>query len=312
MKKRNLAVLGLLVLASPLSAQWTEGGARIGANLDTLVVTFQGMGTLFRLETFGDAADLYLVDTTGTSRFAVWGDGIGGGGQINLYNASGGPTMSLYGGLSGDNAVVFPLDAIHAVEIANEAGVASSSDGVNSVALSGTGRDTLLAQSIVAPDSGYLLIIGSAQVVIYHANGTLSAADLGIMLDSTVPSNQDLGLSLPSSAPTGFYRLPITAQILQPVGPGSHDVVFWGEEFSGDYTVLDMQLSVVYLPTAYGTVAKVSSRNVPDDQAPRRTVTPSLHTIRAESEAANRARIEAELAKIRAQLEALEREMRKR
>ncbi len=309
--KRILFAAFLLV--GTASAQWTEGGARIGEHLDTLAVTFQGMGTLFNLQTFNDAADMYVTDTLGNVRFSVWGYGYGGGGQLNLYNASGTRTIILRGDGMGDGSVILPQDAIHSSEIFNEAGVASARSN-SSVTLTGSfAYDTILVQTIVAPDSGYLLILGSGQVTLSHINGSSSLANFGLMVDGTIPNTQDVALSVGPAAPTTSYRFPITVQMIYPVGPGSHDVAFWGQQTStsGTFTVFDMQLSVVYLPTAYGTVAKASTTNMPDDQAPVRTSTPSIQQIRSKSEAANQARIQAELARIRAQLKQLEDELRR-
>ena len=310
---KRLSLLGLtLVLASPLAAQWTEGGARIGANLDTLVVTFQGMGTLFRLSTFADAADMYVKDTLGNTRFSVWGNGAGGGGQINLYDATNTRTIILRAGASsGPGAVTIPQDAIQSFEISNEAGVASAAEGINTVPLTGGTWDTLLIQTIVAPDSGFLLVLGSAQISLGHASGTTSHAQFGVFVDGSAPDNQDVALRLDGNASSGLYVFPVAVQTLMPVSAGAHDVTFEGYEFSGSVTALDMQLSVVYLPTAYGTVVtKTSTTNIPDDQAPRRTVAPSAQQIRAESEQANQARIQAEIQKIRKQLAELEAELR--
>jgi len=307
-------LFAILLLAGSASAQWTEGGARIGEHLDTLVVTFQGMGTLFYLATFGDAPDLYMTDTSGLTRISFWGDGASSGGQLNMYDATGGRTITLRAGSTGDASVVFPQDAISSWEIFNEAGVVSASDGLGSITLSGGGiRDTLLVQSIQAPDTGFLLVLGMAQPTISHTSGSTSGANFGLMLDGTIPSNQDVALNLPGNTATGSYTFPVMVQLLLPVSAGAHDVVLFGQQFStsGTFNIYDMQLSVVYLPTAYGTVAKVSTANVPDAQASPRTTPPSIQQIRAESEAANQARIQAELTKIKAQLAQLEDQLRR-
>lgn len=306
---KRLSLLGLtLVLAMPLEAQWTEGGASIGANLDSLKVTFQGMGTLFYLSPYGSATDVYLRDTTGAIRVSIWGD-LFDGSRFYMY----GPNPIILRSYStGNDAVELPQDAIGSLEISNEAGVVSSSEGLSSVTLSGSGIDTLLFQTITAPDTGFLLIIGSAQPIVSHTNGSQSSATFGLMVDGSIPSNQDLSLLLPSSAASGGYHSPVTVHLLVPVGAGAHDVVFWGWHTSsgGTFDIYDMQLSAVYLPTAYGTVAKVNTNNVPDDQAPRRVASVPAHQIRAESQAANQARIQAELQQIRARLAELEAEMK--
>lgn len=306
---KRLSIFALtLVLASPLAAQWTEGGANIGANLDTLAVNLQGFGTnVFGLVDFGTPY-LYLVDTTGYG-IGMWGDYGPDGSRLYM----GGATPIIFRTYTSSfDKVAIPQDAIQSYEISNEAGVVSALEGLSSTTLSGSGWDTLLLQTIVAPDTGFLLILGTAQVNVSHSNGSTSGAHFGVFVDGNAPNTQDEELSLPSSAATGTYKFPVTVQTIVPVGAGSHDVTFEGNQLSssGTFTLWDMQLSVVYLPTAYGTVAKVSTTHIPEDQAPRRVTSVPAHQIRAESEAANQARIQAELQKIRQRLAELEAEMK--
>ncbi len=305
---KRLHFLGLtLVLASPLAAQWTEGGASIGANLDNLVVTFQGMGTLFSLSPFGDATDLYMTDTSGLTRMSIWGDGASSGAQLNMYDATGTSTITLRAGSTGDASVVFPQDAIASEEILDEPGVAGT--GFGSSQSIPSGNSAILSQSIVAPDSGYLFVIASGEVGVNHANGSMDNAYFGVNVgDSVLPANQQITVLVPSALPTANYYYPVTPNGIFQVGPGTHTVYFGASVFSGTYSVDDVQLSVIYIPTAYGTVAK-SARKTGEDAAGI-FVRPSVQAERQMAEQANQARIQAELQKIRQRLAELEAEMR--
>ncbi len=313
--KRILFAAFLLV--GTASAQWTEGGARIGEHLDTLAVTFQGMGTLFNLQTFNDAADMYVTDTLGNVRFSVWGYGYGGGGQLNLYNASGTRTIILRGDGMGDGSVILPQDAIHSSEISNEAGV-SSATNTGSMGPINTGMNVLLQRSIVVPDSGYLMVIATAQIGLIHTNGTSSGASFGVSLDdsTTLPANQDVALYVTSTSPSMSFGQPVTVQGLFQVGPGTHTLYFLADKYSGgSFSAWDGQLSVVYFPTAYGTVTPTKMEPGKASENPLETFSvPAVHTPRGmdekmQTEQANQARIQAELARIRAQLKQLEDEL---
>lgn len=284
----------MFFLASPAFAQWTEGGARIGANLDTLVVTLPSFGTVMALDQYGSGGRLSVRDTSGFPYVAIWSSYASDGGRLYIRGTN---SIVFRAYSTSLDPVEIPQNAIDASEIEDESGVASNSEGLTAVPLTGGGvRDTLLAQSIQVPSAGYLLVLGTAQPTINHTNGAPSGANFGIMVDGAVGSNQDVALSLTENAASGFYTIPVTVQTLVPVASGTHDLVFFGSRYttSGSFTVYDMQLSVIFLPTAYGTVAKIATTDVPDSQAPIRTSAPSIQQIRAESEAANQARIEKE------------------
>ena len=63
-----------------------------------------------------------------------------------------------------------------------------------------------------------------------------------------------MGLQIPASTPTGIYHDTISVHGLFSVNAGPTTVYFLGQMISGDIRVCDMQLTVVFFPTAYGPV----------------------------------------------------------
>ena len=94
---------------------------------------------------------------------------------------------------------------------------------------------------------------------------------------------------------------------------GTYTYYLLGIEHGGDITVGDRQLTLVYIPTSYGTVSPTTARagGVRGDEAPVVTSDSyaEIAAERAASEAANRERIDRELREMRERLMALEREL---
>jgi len=152
--------------------------------------------------------------------------------------------------------------------------------------------------------------VATCQTEIYHINGTFSSADLGVSDESgAFPSNQDVWLRLNNGLPSGYYDLPITCHgLFQESVSGMHTYYLLGRLNTGDIDIYDVQLTCIYIPTAYGTVDPTLAGGTGTDADA--TVRPVLSASdvaaeRAASEEANLARIERELAELRGQLEAL-------
>lgn len=214
---------------------------------------------------------------------------------------------------TGDATVVFPVDAISSSEIFNETGTASYTSGIDGVLLLST--PTILgSQSIVTPAAGYVLAIATGQAEIDHASGTTSSFDFGVSDDSgTFPDNQDIFLRLNGGLSSGYYDLPVTVHGLFEVAlAGSYTFFFLGRQAEGSCTCYDVQLTLLFIPTLYGTVmpALASGRVADtDDNIKQALNTSDVAAQRIASEDANTIRIEQELKAIRAELEALKNEV---
>ncbi len=227
-------------------------------------------------------------------------------------------TMSLFGtnssvfrtGSSGDASVSLPTSAISSSEILNEAGAASNTNTSLAATISTTTDTTILSRTLTAPTGGYVLVIATAQIQFSHVNGTDSIYNFGVSDTATLPSNQDVGFNLASGAATQFVARPVTVHGLFSVSAGSHTFNFIGEKISStapDASVWDVQLSCIFVPTAYGTVTStLLGPDMPDSASHTGAfmAPPAL----AELELERITSIEAEMARRDAEMQAMREE----
>lgn len=231
------------------------------------------------------------------------------------HNSTNEPHVSITGSVrsatfdmssSGNASVLLPTDAISAVETLDEPGVASINQSVTT-ALDGTVQ-TLLQRSITVPTAGYCLVMGSVEAQAIHSNGLATTALFGVSdVVGVLPSTQDFNLTLPTSAPTGTFVLPVTVHGLFSVNAGPNTFYLLGDETSGSLQFSDVQLSIVYIPTAYGTVT--SSLTSGSDGDFLRAAPQSGAVESREAEAFHRARVEREMATMQAAMEELRRKL---
>jgi len=175
-----------------------------------------------------------------------------GAGRLGL--GIGTPTATLHvGGVSGDGSVILPANAIGAAEIEDEPGIASDSEGSMAPALTPSVQ-ALLSRTITAPAAGFVLVLGSCQATANHVNGTQSSATFGVSSTNTFPSNQDVQVSLPSAAASGGYNWPVAVHHVFTVAAGNHTFSLLAQETTAQWSASEMQLTLVYFPTSYGTV----------------------------------------------------------
>jgi hypothetical protein len=216
--------------------------------------------------------------------------------------------------LSGDESVALPANAISAAEMLDEPGTASATL-TSSVVLSTGSYTNILNRTITTPAPGYVLVIATAQGICHHTTGANSDADFGVSdVITGLPTNQDVRWRVPGVAASGQYDIPLTVHgLFEVASAGAHTFYFLGYESTSDFTAYDAQLSLVYLPSAYGLVSgtMVAGSATPDEQAASRPgfTAAEVSAERAESQAANQARIDRELAAMRERLQRLEAEL---
>ena len=103
--------------------------------------------------------------------------------------------------------------------------------------------------------------------------------------------------------------------LFEVAGAGTYTYYFLGDETSGAFTLYDAQLTLLYIPTQYGTVMPtikgVAVEETRGQGGPGMTAA-AVAAERSESVAANMARVERELSVMRAEFEALKDEMQER
>lgn len=217
---------------------------------------------------------------------------------------------------SDNGSVLLPANAIGASEILDEPGVASYAAGNDSTLLY-TGDVTVIgSRSITTPAPGYVLVVATGQASTDHTNGQTSWCEFGVSNSSTiVPENQDVAVRLAAYSASGLYNFPVTVHgLFQVAAAGTYTYYFLGHRVGGLFICYDAQLTLVYLPTSYGTVTPTVAGNAAG--AAGGAESPELGAAglaeRAQSIADNAARVERELAEMRARIEELEREARNR
>jgi len=217
----------------------------------------------------------------------------------------------------GDDSAVFPSNAIASEEILDETGAASNGEDASTIIV--TDPTTILSRSITVPAAGYVLVMASTQLTIIHTYGDFSRAEFGVSASSSSwPNNQDIMVGLPDVEESGYYHIPVSPHGLFEVGSaGTYTYYFLGDLYDAgaSITAWDSQLTLVYIPTSYGTVTStlISDGNASEDPTSARPgKTPvQIAAERTASIADNNARIQRELDRMQAEIEELKRELKK-
>lgn len=229
-------------------------------------------------------------DASGATGFSV--DGNAGGSASTRLDLSG----ELYGitldtSVSGDESLVVPDGAINADEIADEPGVAE----IHANSLS---RDIdnfvgpVLSRSITVPGAGYVLAIGNVEVLVGFATGSDQGVNIGISdKNNTFFEGIELSMDVPANRATGNYNLLFSPSMVFPIDDaGSYTFYLVASEDGGNganvVRASDAQLTLLYVPTAYGTVgldALASTFGAPDELAPLRPALSELDIAREQA-----------------------------
>jgi len=224
-------------------------------------------------------------------------------------------------GQSGNLSVQLPNNAIGAYEILDEPGAASNATSdYTEIALS-SGWNTLMTVTINPPAVGYVLVIGSCQVRMDHPDcsgtgGTL--AHFGVSNQSDPANhqiNQRLSLEVPCGLPASeYYLYPVTVHGLF-WSYVSNTYYFRGYNVSGHIYVSKIQLTAIFIPTAYGSI--VTASNIGDSNTGRGMVRQPMAEVEIArekqlSESANQDRIEREIEEMQKRLDEIKADLKRR
>lgn len=209
----------------------------------------------------------------------------------------------------------FRTGSVQSLDIVNEPGVAAFS-GAYYLFLDALTYTVICSLTINCPAEGYVMAVAHGRLgTLPHTQGTHSYAIVGISdVPTSLPGNQDLDFHVDSAAASGKYFIPFgMTSMFEVPSAGAYTYYYLGYEFSGAITVADMQFNLVYFPTAYGTVDSVPPPvSAPDGDGSVRLdgLTPmESDTKRTETEALNVARLERELATMKAKIEAMQQQI---
>jgi len=268
-----------------------------------------------------EGASLDFYDEAANATVLLQSDASGSGGMLSIrrntansgflvdgnHNGTNEPQVLISGsarsatfdmGLTGNESVVLPSNAIWSIEMFDEPGVASVNQSSSTV-LDGTVQ-TLSTRTINVPSQGYCLVIGTVEAQLTHTNGVTSSALFGVSDAAGVfPTTQGLSMTVSASAPTGTYIQPVTVQAVFSVFGGNNTFYLLGDENAGSFQTAKRQLSILYVPTAYGTVS------VPGPAAIVGNGQAAVSPEAREAEAFHRARLDREMATMQAQMDEL-------
>ncbi len=215
-----------------------------GLGIGIVEADAQGTGMLFQMA--GDGGDL------------LWdGDLAAGEGSGSLFSITGpGSSMSLNTSLTGDSALSLPASSVSAAEIVDEPGVASINQP-NGVALNNT-IAAIISRSITVPGPGHIVVLANCNISVQRTSNVNGTLNIGVSTQpSTLPSSQTIALQMPPSASTfGQYNFPGGAHaVFQVESAGTFTYYFNGRASGyGTPQIFDSTLTLIYVPTAYGTV----------------------------------------------------------
>ncbi|MGH8003635.1 MAG: hypothetical protein ACRECJ_02785, partial [Limisphaerales bacterium] len=213
-----------------------------------------------------------------------------------------------------------PNNAINALEMLDEPGVASDKRA-NGFFMNGT-VENLAVRSITAPADGYVLAIATAEVAFGYTSSSAPQAQFGVSdVAGTFQPDANFHVSEnPGGNPTGGNSQVVTVHGLFSVNAGTSTFYFLGEKLNisaNSWFYADAaQLSLIYLPTAYGTVTPTKSAFGGPEVSDKASVQRSALTAadiaaeQAEAEKFNAERVARELAQVKAEMEALRKEVR--
>ncbi|HSG99275.1 MAG TPA: hypothetical protein VLB27_04445, partial [candidate division Zixibacteria bacterium] len=243
--------------------------------------------------------EILLHDNTGNDITAILSATSNGGGALQLMDELGTIQLSLAGGNAGDASANFPVDAINASETLEEAGIANRIQDAGSIIVDLTATDVLI-RTISAPTNGYVIAMASAYLEGFHSNAT--ATDVEFYVAPTGGGAADgprTEMLISSNWPSGSYRTPVAVSGVFSVPSGNTQFRLLATRVSGSSAfVLDAQLTLMFVPTAYGTV----TGNL-QPTPPIGSESPELELAKAEE--FNMQRIQAEVTALRTQLDAL-------
>ncbi len=261
---------------------------------------------------------LEFRDVVGGYPSVIAGTSTPGNGLLRLYETTdtgfGTLKVELDAGQDGDASVRVPLDAISALEMLNEPGIACNNN-TGTMELTGP-IQVLVSRTITPPGNGYILAIGQISTRITHTVGTGTSCVVGLSDDGTSYAYaQDMNIQISSQAPSGQYSIPVglnsvfAAVIDQPL-----TVSIIAEEISGYVLLEDFSLTLLYVPTAYGSVDLALARGDGVDQDGSGTLEAPLtqseiDAERAESQRWNAERIQREITEMRDEIAEMQRRM---
>jgi len=276
--KIMIKLFNKLILLSLTSCLFIYFTSNINAQITTVDINHNKYGK-------GGSIDLY--DENGDSNFIFGPEFIGEGGTFQVYNGLGGLCFYVKGNFNtsnnysiisivgnsnsifktsafGDTSVTLPVDAVSNTERLDEVGLSNDLDPFH---LFSSDHTNITSQTISAPAPGFILAIATVELELSHDFGSTQTGEIGLSsVSETLTGAQDIGVGLPALTPNGdFYQAATVHGIFEAV-TGPNTIYLVGAETIGDgITCRENALSLIYIPTPYGSVTTDFSEEMEDD-----------------------------------------------
>lgn len=227
-------------------------------------------GSIYTFDGNGSTQWALEPDFSGSGAFMIFGnDGVNGTGSIVMESSSGGSPaiyasgansfFAVAGANSGDAAVSVANNAISSPEILDEPGLANNRVGSAGAVTVPTSLGSVLSRTITVPAAGYVLVLVDGDVALSHTSGSGNSYVEWVIDDVAGgfgSGADDMLHQIPSGAATGTYDFAVSSHAVYSVpAAGSYTYhLNMNEVGAGTATLFDAQLTVIYFPTAYGTV----------------------------------------------------------
>lgn len=187
------------------------------------------------------------------------------GGQLRLFDGSGVNTIDLHGGETGNSSVEFPTDAIDAVEMYNEPGIANQVRSSTHFFLSALAVNYAVdSVSITIPTSGYVEVSSGCYINTHHTTGTSTNFYVGVAKVKTISFTDPGAVAIGHSGnvPTGNHLVPVYPSRLFDENAGTHKYYFVVKRQTGgsvNSTATKAFIRAKFFPTAYGSIVTSAS-----------------------------------------------------
>ncbi|MBK7142690.1 MAG: hypothetical protein IPH75_11490 [bacterium] len=258
----------------------------------------------------GTWGEVLLFDSDGsndqTARLGSQSGLVSDGGLLELNNDDGSPNIILHAGSTGDAAVVVPNSSISALEIGDEPGIASNTGAAANVT---GGAANVALRTIIAPTPGYVVVMASGSFDCTHITGSFSQRSVWVteVNGGSSAGKPKQSIVISTNAPSGNYGTPFCVQGTFAVPAGVSTFYLRGDHVAGGgITIIDdAVLTLMFFPTAYGTVTAFSPES--NDNGPEIFKSGAGEDLTGEEFASKRleyevAQLKKQLAEIRAKM----------
>jgi hypothetical protein len=182
--------------------------------------------------------------------------------RLAFYGGDGQTSLTLQGGIVGDQAAVLPDSSINSMEILDEPGIVVETSPVL-VPLSTTSMTDLLTVDITIPNDGYIVLHGKCYVLL---SGTTGANSAHVQIDeneggsSLFPYYTVAGLGGYVNTATSYFPVYVTRTYFKPAGTYTFRMEGRAVDVSPAVAkTWDHILTAVYYPTGYGAVKSITT-----------------------------------------------------